>query len=503
MLKEYESLIFDPLTDAELEHLAKILIQGGVYNPGYRFRIEATREIEEIEKYTKSPKCPHYIREFFDGQAGKQRRVVIARRNVRLRWERLGVWNPKWGIPGRRPDAFPEDDTWGWRWAWQKDFTLKWWPELVVKVEEDSVRLDNRPDGKPYNDWHPANRAVQMRKGLSFAEFKRYPPHLKLPKDASTAQGDAFIISRPWFQYTLERAEWDIRVDRAFKQIINHYTGGFFNSELGPGEEHRVTQVWKQRGEWKHGWNKTIEDLTETTVGVMENIVGWMWLSEEDLEDKTPDELGGFTGPEALAIAHISPIYGKIPTLRELEETKWHCAPDEQESMEDLSEMRSAEWIENLPDPEDMEPADPENAQPAPEPEDTADMPTLEDVFPEPEPVDIDAHEEDLEGFEEGMEPSAGDTGAFKGTHADEVEDTINYDRKVLRELDWAMRPIYNDMGEWPIAMGPLPHAMRAFVRAKVPFRRELGPWPLAMGPDDVAEGRVRVATEPVEDDVD
>jgi hypothetical protein len=487
MLQRYDELISLPMSDEEVHFLGKTLIEESLYNPGYRFRIEATRALEEIDNFIKSKFCPEHIRKYFDGQAGQQRRLVVARRNVRLLWERLGVWNPAWGIPGR-PDEFPEDNTWTWRWTWQTSATTKWWRECEPKpdYEED----DQRPDGMVLNKKHPAFVAVQMRKDMRLGEFGRSVAQKKLEKGVSTSKGELFITTRPWFQYTLERAEYDIRVGRAYWEVHCHYNGYAGDLAPSPGTEDRVTKMWKQRGEWKAAWDFQIADILETTVPAMESIVGWMWPGEEELEDLTPDKLGGFTGAESLALSSITYILDKVPTIRELSEIEWAGEPNDDEFVLMTRENWVENWLIHLADPKDMK----KPGSPPDMPDDVADLSKLAEItlnhahlVPAPRSVRR-VREENERFFEPGEDAPVNERDVLPPLDNRAIDRWQEF--QMMRQHAEAMVLVDSVMG--PAPQGPM-GVLRRFVEAQEPVPLALGPWALPMESRQATRERGRV----------
>ncbi|KAK3314422.1 hypothetical protein B0H66DRAFT_631163 [Apodospora peruviana] len=138
-------------------------------------------EKAKIEKFASTLECHHEIKswlnEYYEGQ---WRRKILARHFVKRRWQKLGVWNPQWGIPGRfkpRAGDFPEY----WKWKWQGDDTV-------------------------YQDWkdEPVSRAVFLRHGLRRGEQGPLPPRSHITESTSVSQAESFITSRPWFVFRLD-----------------------------------------------------------------------------------------------------------------------------------------------------------------------------------------------------------------------------------------------------------------------------------------------------------
>lgn len=77
-----------------------------ILQPVVSYYSDALLEESRVERY----RANHVFR----GREGSQRLGVLVRHNVKCRWEKLGVWNPDWGFPGRKVQ--PNDDVYAWRW---------------------------------------------------------------------------------------------------------------------------------------------------------------------------------------------------------------------------------------------------------------------------------------------------------------------------------------------------------------------------------------------------
>ncbi|KAK3386087.1 hypothetical protein B0H63DRAFT_560546 [Podospora didyma] len=151
-------------------------------SPGRRFQVEVEHETSLLGAFRGWGPSNYWAKEFLKASSGRQslRYSPIVRCNIRRRWQKLGIWNPAWGIPGRQ-DRQPNDDTDTWKWKWEQDI--------------------------PFDEKHPAMRAVRLRQGLRHAERNPPPPFSKLNEDAAPGQAESFIISRPWFTFSVEKAE--------------------------------------------------------------------------------------------------------------------------------------------------------------------------------------------------------------------------------------------------------------------------------------------------------
>jgi hypothetical protein len=178
----------EPLSDVEIVNILRSLNHtvpcGAFYTPGKRFRDETRRERELLNGFERSEKVNKHTYDFLTGPRGHQRCAVIARHNVKKRWERLGIWNPEWDTLDR-PDGKPNANRRTWKWKWQSD-----------------------ADPPPYDPQHFVSRAIELRKGLGYGEHVPPPPHSHLRDDVSASEAESFLISRPWFMLEVERVEF-------------------------------------------------------------------------------------------------------------------------------------------------------------------------------------------------------------------------------------------------------------------------------------------------------
>ncbi|KAJ4300561.1 hypothetical protein N0V88_003240 [Collariella sp. IMI 366227] len=228
VFQEHKPLLDRPFDKWEFDNALFALNDSNLYSPGKRYENEARHELGLLRQFCwDNPRHPE-LRRVLDHKTGDQRAAVITRRNIRKRWERLGVWNPEWGIPGRVQPQ-PEDDPDTWKWEWQSN-------------------TDSLPSKHPE---HPITKAVQERRNRSLAE--------------------SFITSRPWFVLAVDIAEFNERCSRLPVGLL---------PSLASGEDTTITKWWKERGDWDEGW--------KTFIG--HPVPGWKWRHEspapepEDLE---------------------------------------------------------------------------------------------------------------------------------------------------------------------------------------------------------------------------
>ncbi|AEO61386.1 hypothetical protein MYCTH_2311488 [Thermothelomyces thermophilus ATCC 42464] len=284
VLQEFVDLMKQPLTDAERDTVAMDLhFSGKVYQPGHRYHQEAVIEAQRIRRVCRELRPANAeAQKFLDfqGRAGDERLNILVRRNIKRRWRKLGVWNPQWGIPGRRNGTNPDDDASKWKWRWQHgDAAAEWTPSATATAA---------------NPKHPITRALALRQGLLHGEHAPVPPRSRLPDDASASQAESFIISRPWFVFMAEYFEERERFYRIPPMKRRHYREPIAKP---------VIERWKSRGDWRDEWDQPVEGAY---------VPGWKWRHESpspEPEDLTPLETMDleFTPSEVDALEAIRP----------------------------------------------------------------------------------------------------------------------------------------------------------------------------------------------------
>ncbi|KAI0425075.1 hypothetical protein F5Y09DRAFT_352764 [Xylaria sp. FL1042] len=209
VLEEFKDLLGKPLNDNETQSVVETLESIGVYSPGVRYCNEVEREHDRLStfwgtSFWKAGSANSHVHNLLKRPRGYQRRDVIVRRNIRKRWQRLGIWNPEWGIPGR-PSTDPP----------------------------------------PSDPRHPINRAVQLRGNLAYGEHTPPPPSSHLRDDSSASEAESFIISRPWFIFAAEKLEFRER---------DHRIPVEQRGRSNPDEDSQVIKWWKERGDWMRTW---------------------------------------------------------------------------------------------------------------------------------------------------------------------------------------------------------------------------------------------------------
>lgn len=241
-LEKFHSLVSEPLNDDDVVNTLYWL-QPHAYAPSSRYKQELEKEDRRIDGFAFQRGLDPKL--FWKGPRADQRRAVIARRNIKRRWQRLGVWNPGWGIPGRI-NPQPQDEIGTWQWAWESS-------------------PDWRFSKAPAN---PVRRALELRRNMAYPEHAPPPPRSCLRADSSVSESESFITSRPWFVYQLEGAEFMTRQSRIPVQQ---------RGRRNPGEDGPTTRRWKERGDWEPGWKwrhespePEEEDLTPILTDEME-----------------------------------------------------------------------------------------------------------------------------------------------------------------------------------------------------------------------------------------
>ncbi|KAL2175262.1 uncharacterized protein P884DRAFT_331324 [Thermothelomyces heterothallicus CBS 202.75] len=283
VLEEFADVLNPPLDDTERDMVAiKLWYYAKVYEPGHRYRQEARVEEKRVRSlWWKLQPANDDAKKFLDfvGRPGDERVNIIVRRNIKRRWRKLGVWNPQWGIPGRRNSTNPNDDASKWKWWWQHgDAAAEWTPSATATAT---------------NPKHPITRALELRRDLQRGEHAPVMPRSRLPDDASASQAESFIMSRPWAVYQTDYVEELQRFNRIPPQKARHY----LDSMAKP-----VIERWKSRGDWKDEWGAPDSEV----------VPGWKWRHESpspEPEDLTPLETMDleFTPSEVDALEAIRP----------------------------------------------------------------------------------------------------------------------------------------------------------------------------------------------------
>ncbi|KAK7936604.1 uncharacterized protein PG986_015042 [Apiospora aurea] len=235
-----------PLNEAELESIAAAAHV--LLSPAEVFYADALREDERMP----------FSNSFREAAVGTRRQGLVVRHVLKNRWRKLGVWNPAWGFAGR--NVTPADRYRDWRWPWEPQAA-----EDRDAVEENRKRL--------------VLRALRGRQNLRRAEHVPGPPQAHLEPDSSQEEAEAFLITRPWFVFRLERFEDTVRCNRLDRATRIQYKG-----RLGP----TVKERWQARGEWRREFN--------FAAGFeVERVASWKWRHESPSPE--PEDLSCITKP--------------------------------------------------------------------------------------------------------------------------------------------------------------------------------------------------------------
>ena len=221
MPEELKAIMERHIDDNELNRISCFM--HSIVRPDDLYYSEAKREDDRVDNYHRGPR-PQMFKEL----NGIRRRGVIVRHLVKRRWEKLGVWNPKWGFAGRKVQ--PSDNFRRWTWRWQPD-----------GAADDSNRAYR-------NARALVARALRLRQNLRRGEHAPVLPRSRLGQDTTAAQAEAFLISRPWFVFQIEMAEERMRYQRLSVEDERRYPYSAQN---------QVIKWWKERGDWRDEFNRT------------------------------------------------------------------------------------------------------------------------------------------------------------------------------------------------------------------------------------------------------
>lgn len=261
---EVDMLLDPPLSGHELDRIAwRLRSLGRTYTPGEQYNAEASIEAVRVHNlainYQSSAQLKKWLNTRQD-QTGDERQKIITRRNIKRRWQKLGIWNPQWGIPGRTNNPQPSDDPSKWRWAWEDSHPV---PKWRIGSEGEEIEL---------NSDHPIARTLKSRQGLRRGEHRPLPPQSRVQAYTAASEAESFIISRPWFIFRVECDEEEAR----FGRLSGSAKRAYFDQSTKP----LIVERWKKRGDWKKEWG----DIHKPSPG-------WRWRNESpspEPEDLTP-----------------------------------------------------------------------------------------------------------------------------------------------------------------------------------------------------------------------
>ncbi|KAJ2898969.1 uncharacterized protein MKZ38_003538 [Zalerion maritima] len=244
MPEELKAIMERPIDEKEIDSIPSFL--HSVVRPDDFYHTEAMSEKHRLDgRRGPRPKM-------FTGLDGARRQGVIVRHNIKRRWGKLGVWNPKWGFAGRKIQ--PNDNFRRWTWWWQPDGAADNWERAYQDARELIARA----------------LRLRLRQNLPRGEHVPIHPRSRLGQDTTVAQAEAFLISRPWFIFRIELAEEMARYDRLSVEDQTRYPYSARN---------QVIKWWKERGDWKDEYDRT------------SLVTSWKWRQESpspEPEDLTP-----------------------------------------------------------------------------------------------------------------------------------------------------------------------------------------------------------------------
>ena len=268
---EYNELVNRPLDNEEL-YWFRSSFDG--YSAAARFLEESGQErdriIDKLRDRDEHNRVVYRGPDLF-GRPGSQRLDIMVRNSIRKRWQRLGVWNPEWGIPAA-------DITIDWEWEWVKP--------TQVPVSLELTPHEEAKDKWPSRDEEGANaRAIRQFLESKGQWGERYGPALAENHQDAEVDVDpreALITTRPWFRWKLEVAEEARRLARGRRFTLRGETAW-----------ENAKARWEAQGDWKDNWRNT---------------PGWKWRHESPSpEPEDPNDMD-FSPSEIDALDAIPPL---------------------------------------------------------------------------------------------------------------------------------------------------------------------------------------------------
>ncbi|KAI9666467.1 MAG: hypothetical protein M1821_004403 [Bathelium mastoideum] len=249
---ELTTIMSPGLTDKEISQLASDM--PFIVSPADSYRRESDYEEQRLRAYR-----PFHMHPLFWGKYGCRRADVLMHHYIKRRWEKLGIWNPEWGIPVRKEQS--NDDIDWWKWRWEQDDT-----DATGSIGSEATIIHNKRKLL-------VQRALRLRQNLLRGESGPVIPRSHLTPDATASEAESFIISRPWFIYEVELAEEGLR----FSRLAPKYRHSFEHSAV-----RKVNEWWKERGDWREKFNISHRHTL---------VSAWKWRHETpspEPEDLTP-----------------------------------------------------------------------------------------------------------------------------------------------------------------------------------------------------------------------
>lgn len=249
LFAKHQVLLDAPLDSEELEDLYFVVSRFSV--PSFRFERECLSELGRIKAFLAAD-TPHSrrLKQWWDTQASVEDQALAPREFVKLRWQRLGVWDPSWDIQTPKKSkkkvrfATPSSK---WEWKWQSE-----------------SGTDSRTDKELLE------QLLQSRSDLCYAEHRPVAPRADLAPDATRAQWLSFLSSRPWFTYYLEIEEEMLRLERLPEEEF---------AKISSTAPSRVRSRWQALGIWDRNWEAFCCKDTKSPYP------GWKWRTETPESD--------------------------------------------------------------------------------------------------------------------------------------------------------------------------------------------------------------------------
>ncbi|OAQ61560.1 hypothetical protein VFPPC_09383 [Pochonia chlamydosporia 170] len=250
------AIIERPLDDREQKSIAWQLREC-IY-PRDSYLTEARVEERRVEGY-RPRKIMIFVRRSRPKAIG-----VMVRHNIKRRWQKLGIWNPRWGFPGRNTQH--SDKISRWEWPWQRCHGQ------VGDMDhgEDDAAATAALEAMAKENVELVLRALRLRQNLRRGEAVPVDPRSRLKDNATKSDAESFLLSRPWFIFNLERAEESTRYHRLEVEE---------QRRLPRSAHKQIVDWWKERGDWR--------DEFETNGCV----TSWKWRHESpspEPEDLSP-----------------------------------------------------------------------------------------------------------------------------------------------------------------------------------------------------------------------
>ncbi|RMD39360.1 hypothetical protein DV735_g5759, partial [Chaetothyriales sp. CBS 134920] len=213
-------LLRRPLSDHEIDVIRSTFRN---YDPRRRYNDEVRQEKERIDRAWRRRDqnyVPLYRGPDLIGCPGQQREYIMIRHSIKKRWQRLGVWDPEWGVPtGALGGETPES-------------------RAIRRY------LQKKAHGN-------GSLTLQALEADGTAEV-------------AVDDDESLITSRPWFMWALEVAEEETRLWRNPERPETYIPA-----------RANVTARWKEKGWWKDSWSNNLPQDYD-----WRDLPGWKWKHE-------------------------------------------------------------------------------------------------------------------------------------------------------------------------------------------------------------------------------